>query len=161
MPRKPRKPALSFYQKLRKLKDAGLTPAKAINRPDPSVGNLETLDKRIDRIFDFCKSNLSKSTGMIYFIMYDIENNKVRTQIAKYLLKKGCMRIQKSVFLASTEREVFNEIHSTIKEVQEFYDNYDSVFFVPVGTDQLRSMKIVGRSINYEIITGNKNTLFF
>jgi len=161
MPRKPKKPPLTFYEKLQKIHHAGLNPSKAINRQDPHIENLETLEKRIETIFNFCSSNLSKPAGMIYFVMYDIENNKVRTQIAKYLIKKGCMRIQKSVFLASTDRTVFNEIHTTIKEVQEFYNNYDSVFFVPVSTDQLRSMKIVGQSINYEVVTGNKNTLFF
>lgn len=93
--------------------------------------------------------------------MYDIENNKIRTQIAKYLKKKGCVRVQKSIFLASTERATFNEIHSTIRQVQEVYDNYDSIFFVPVSVDQLRAMKVVGQSISYELILGNKNTLFF
>jgi hypothetical protein len=41
------------------------------------------------------------------------------------------------------------------------YDNYDSIFFVPVSVDQLRAMKIVGQSFSYELITGSKNTLFF
>lgn len=35
---------------------------------------------------------------MYYLIAYDIENNKIRNKIAKYLEKKGS-RIQKSVFL--------------------------------------------------------------
>lgn len=98
---------------------------------------------------------------MLFFIMYDIENNKVRTQIAKYLIKKGCLRVQKSIFFAETERKVFNEIHSDLKDIQELYDNMDSIFFVPVSSDQLRAMKIVGQSIDFELITGNKNTLFF
>ncbi len=98
---------------------------------------------------------------MLFFIMYDIENNKVRTQIAKYLIKKGCLRVQKSIFFAEAERKVFNDIHSDLKAIQELYDNMDSIFFVPVSSDQLRAMKIVGQSIDFELIAGNKNTLFF
>lgn len=35
-----------------------------------------------------------------YLISYDISNNKLRTQLAKILLRYGCKRLQKSVFLA-------------------------------------------------------------
>lgn len=152
---------LTFLQKLQKVKAAGLTHQRPPDDTDPSIAELTTLDERINRIFELYRQNQKYPTKMIFFIMYDIENNKVRNHIAKYLKKKGCVRVQKSIFLASAERVVFNEIHTTIKEVQEVYDNNDSVFFVPVSVDQLRSMKIVGQSINYELILGNRNTLFF
>jgi CRISPR-associated endonuclease Cas2 len=160
MARKPRKP-LTLYEKLLKIKRAGLTHVRPPDSFDPEQKDLPTLEERIDRILELYNRNQKTPTGMIYFIMYDIENNKVRGHIAKYLKKKGCVRVQKSIFLASTERVVFNEIHTTIREVQDFYDNNDSIFFVPVSVDQLRSMKIIGHSINYEIILGSKNTLFF
>lgn len=152
---------LTFLQKLQKVKAAGFTHQRPPDEADPSVEEFESLEERINRIFELYRENQNNPNKMIFFIMYDIENNKVRTHIAKYLKKKGCVRVQKSIFLASTERIVFNEIHTTIKEVQEVYDNNDSVFFVPVSVDQLRAMKIVGQSINYELIIGSKNTLFF
>ncbi len=161
MTRKKKKEPLTFHQKLVKIKNAGLSHIRPPNRKDSAVDDLETLGERIDRIFELFNKLRNDPARMIYFIMYDIENNKVRTQIAKYLKKKGCVRVQKSIFLASTERIVFDEIHRTIKEVQEVYDNYDSVFFVPVSVDQLRAMKIVGQSISYELIIGSKNTLIF
>jgi CRISPR-associated endonuclease Cas2 len=161
MPKKKEKEPLTFHQKLVKIKNAGFSNIRPPNRRDDAVTDMETLDERIDRIFELYNKHRNDPAKMIYFIMYDIENNKIRTQIAKYLKKKGCVRVQKSIFLASSERVKFNEIHNTIKEVQEVYDNYDSVFFVPVSVDQLRSMKIVGQSINYELIIGSKNTLFF
>lgn len=160
MPRKLRKP-LTLYQKLLKVKRAGLSHQRPPNNFDPEQENLQTLQERINRILELYKQNEKKTIGMIYFVMYDIENNKVRTHIAKYLKKKGCVRVQKSIFLASSEREQFNEIYRTIKEVQEFYDNNDSIFFVPVSVDHLRSMKIIGHSIEYDLIIGNTNTLFF
>ncbi|MCF8228285.1 MAG: CRISPR-associated endonuclease Cas2, partial [Bacteroidales bacterium] len=59
------------------------------------------------------------------------------------------------------ERSLFNEIHETLREIQDMYQNDDSLFFVPVSTDQMRSMKIVGRSVDFDLIMDNKNTLFF
>ena len=93
--------------------------------------------------------------------MYDIENNKVRTSIAKYLEQNGCLRVQKSIFFAQSQRQTFNKIHADLKHIQELYDNNDSIFLVPVSTDQVRAMKIIGQNTDFDIIIGNKNTLFF
>jgi CRISPR/Cas system-associated endoribonuclease Cas2 len=65
------------------------------------------------------------------------------------------------VFFAESERTLFDQIHKDLKTIQELYDNNDSIFFIPVSADQLRSMKIVGQSIDFELITGSKTTLFF
>lgn len=97
---------------------------------------------------------------MIYFIMYDIEHNKIRNYIAKYLERKGCSRIQKSIFIANTDRKLYNEIHNTLKAVQEMYENNDSIFFVPASTDEIKAIKIIGKSIDFDFITGSKTTLF-
>lgn len=93
--------------------------------------------------------------------MYDIENDKIRTQIAKYLIRKGCIRIQKSIFLAEAERKLYNELSTTLKEVQEVYDNNDSILFVPVSSDELKSMKIIGQQLDIDFILNNRSTLFF
>jgi len=92
--------------------------------------------------------------------MYDIEHNKIRNYIAKYLQRKGCTRVQKSIFLASTDRKKYDEIQNTLKSVQEMYENNDSVFFVPVSTDEIRAMKVIGKSVDFDLITGSRNTLF-
>ena len=102
-----------------------------------------------------------KTAEMVYFIMYDIENDKVRNLIAKYLKKNGCVRVQRSVFLTSSDREKFSEIHQTLKQVQEFYDNTDSIIIVPVTPDSIRTMKLIGQNINIDLALGNTNTLFF
>jgi len=98
---------------------------------------------------------------MIFFIMYDIENNKVRNHISKYLIKKGCVRIQKSVFLIETERKNYQELHQTLKEVQEVYDNNDSILFIPLSVDELKAMKMIGQQIDVDFIMNNRSTLFF
>lgn len=152
---------LTFLEKLRLIKQAGLHSRSDLTVEQQGGEPMENLQDRIRKILNIYNLHNNNPGKMIYFIMYDIEHDKVRTQIAKYLIKKGCTRVQKSIFLAQSDRAVFNEIHTTIREVQQIYDNNDSVFFVPVSADQLRAMKIVGQSIDMDLILDNKNTLFF
>jgi CRISPR-associated endonuclease Cas2 len=76
--------------------------------------------------------------------MYDIENNKVRNQIAKYLIKKGCTRVQRSIFLADLNTDTYEMIKSDLTEVQAMYDNHDSILIVPVSMEHIRAMKVIG-----------------
>ncbi len=98
---------------------------------------------------------------MMFFIMYDIESNKVRYNIVKYLERMGCYRIQKSIFLANLSMEKYENIRKSLVEVQSLYNNHDSIIVCPVSSDLLRNMKIIGQSINLDVITQSKNTLFF
>lgn len=93
--------------------------------------------------------------------MYDIESNKVRTLIHKYLKRKGCTPIQRSIFLANTSMDVYEEIKADLVAVQEAYENNDSIIVLPVSTDYLRMMKIIGQKIEVDVITHSRNTLFF
>lgn len=98
---------------------------------------------------------------MLFFVMYDIESNKVRRLVCKYLQRKGGSRIQKSIFLANTPVGTFNEIKDDFAEVQAAYDNQDSIIVLSVTTDYLNMMKVIGQKIDVDIITLSKNTLFF
>ena len=154
-----RKPVeFNFAQRMLKLRRAGIRGVSATRIPDETM---EPLPMRISRILGIVEKNKSKSNHMIYFVMYDIESNKVRGLVAKYLLRKGFHRIQKSIFLADTERKVFGEVKDDLKKVQECYDNNDSILLVPVSTEQLNSMKIIGQKIDIDLILKNKNTLIF
>ncbi|MBN2395214.1 MAG: CRISPR-associated endonuclease Cas2 [Candidatus Atribacteria bacterium] len=53
---------------------------------------------------------------MYYLIAYDIENNKIRNKIAKYLEKKG-KRIQKSVFLLDINLYVLKKLKSDLEKL--------------------------------------------
>ncbi len=98
---------------------------------------------------------------MLFFVMYDIESNKVRTLVHKYLKRMGCTPIQRSIFLADTPMETYNKIKDDLAAVQEAYDNDDSILVVPLSSDHLKMMKIIGYKIEIDVITHSKNTLFF
>jgi len=155
-----KKKELSFAEKLRKIKNAGLQEASLITgkaEDDP----LAPLEDRMEKILGIIKKFDKNSNKMIYFVMYDIENNKVRTQVAKYLIKKGCTRVQKSIFLANTNRAVYSQIKTDLKEVQECYENNDSILLVPVSTDEIKAMSMIGQNVDFDLILQNRNTLFF
>ncbi len=98
---------------------------------------------------------------MTYLIMYDINDDKVRNQVSKYLIKKSCIRIQKSVFLARTEHVEFQEIHNSLNEINGYYENKDSIILVPVNSSDVRSMKLIGQNVDIQIVTSKPSTLFF
>jgi len=158
---KQKKRPLTFVEKMQKMHRAGLENSPPPNRMKNNVDELPTIEERVEQLMGIIKQNRQEKGKMIYFVMYDIESTKVRTQIAKYLIKKGCTRVQKSVFIASTDRAVFDEIKNDLKEVQECYENKDSILMIPVSTDEIRAMKLIGQNIDFDLALKNKNTLFF
>lgn len=150
---------------MRRLKGGGVEASKHLRGDDgQSVSwrdSMEDLDARIDRLLGIIKRKDRKATNMIFFVMYDIESDKVRTQIAKYLQREGCSRIQNSIFLADLPHERMDKIRTDLAEVQACYDNHDSILVVPISTDYLQAMKIIGKDINVDLILKNRNTLFF
>jgi len=162
MNKKKKKKDLTFVEQVQLIHRAGLEgKSSKKSKSNPHTDNLDSLQERIKIILNITKKTKIKAGNMLYFIMYDIQNNKIRTLISKHLLKKGCQRVQKSIFFAESERKVYNEIVNDLKHIQEAYENEDSIFFVPVSSDQLRAMKMIGQNIDFDIIAKNKNTLFF
>ncbi|MBQ3657908.1 MAG: CRISPR-associated endonuclease Cas2 [Bacteroidales bacterium] len=146
---------------LQRIAEAGIKDDDEIKRtPEDEESMLDSLPERVRKILNI-NENQRKSTDMLFFVMYDIAHNKVRNMVAKYLIKRGCYRIQKSIFLADLPPEDFNKIKSDLAEVQAAYDNLDSILIVPISTDYLKSMKIIGQNIDVDLIMRNKNTLFF
>ncbi len=159
MPRA-KKPPLSFVEQMRKLIEAGIRDSPRLEIKD-ECDNLGSLEDRVKSILGLTENVRKKSDRMLFFVMYDIESNKVRRLIVKYLIREGCTRIQKSIFLADRPVEVYNRIRSDLAEVQAAYDNEDSIIILPVTTDYLRMMKVIGKNVDVDIITHSRNTLFF
>ncbi len=154
---------LTFVEKMLLMKKAGFTHRGASYETESNEGQepMADLPERVRQILQIVSGTPLKATHMLYFIMYDISDNKVRTAVAKYIEEKGCLRVQKSIFFADTERSVFHKIASDLHAIQELYENEDSIFLVPVSTDQLRSMKIIGQNDAFDLVMGNQNTIFF
>lgn len=150
-------------QILERIKQAGIVadahlPSKAY-APDGSP--LASIDIRIQQLLALANNIYRKPTDMIYLVMYDIESNKVRGLVAKYLIAQGCLRIQNSIFIADTSPERCESIRRDLAEVQASYDNHDSILVVPLSTSNVEAMHIIGRSLDLDLVLKNKTTLFF
>ena len=155
MPRK--KKELSFAEQVTKIYRSGLPRNKP---PVSSIDDLVSLEQRVQEIFGIINKKHNQ-IYMTFFVMYDIENDKVRNQVVKYLLQKGCMRIQKSIFLADLEHEIYAQIKDDLAAVQAYYENNDSIIVCPISADYLRALRIIGKNVDIDIVLKNKNTLFF
>ena len=158
---KKKKKEPTFYEQVMKLKHAGLYDKVSPNRPVNNLEGFDSINERIAKILDIVNTNERKAGNMLFFVMYDIESNKVRRLVVKYLLKHGCHRVQKSIFLADLEASKYEMIRNDLAMVQEAYENEDSILVVPISTDLLKAMKIIGKNIEIDVITKSKNTLFF
>lgn len=143
------------------MKAAGLADSPSPNRNIDGLDELPSLECRLKVLFNIVKNNKRAASQMLFFVMYDIESNKVRRHVVKYLERQGCSRVQKSIFLADLPTSKYEEIKSDLTAVQACYENNDSILVVPISTDYLKAMKVIGQTINVDIITKTANTLFF
>jgi CRISPR-associated endonuclease Cas2 len=157
MPR-PKKKAFTLAEALAKIAEAGIGEAPPLLSEDDQ---LLPINERISKMLNIIQENPIKATDMVYLIMYDISNDKVRLQIAKFLERQGCIRVQKSVFIARTDNPHFQEIHDTLKEVNSYYENQDSIILAPLNATDVRAMKLIGKNLQIEAIVDKPNTLFF
>jgi len=116
------------------------------------------LSQRISSLLNIFKKPNNKYQFM-YLIMYDIEVNKIRTQIAKYLIRSGAIRIQKSVYLISTDNARIQTIRSNLKYIQGIYDNEDSIIIMPVSKDILTKAEFIGKEIYLNHLSDPDSTL--
>lgn len=159
MPRKKRE--VDYIAILRKMCEASVKPAPPKESVSSEEDELKPLPERIQEILSIVNNNQKNVGYMMFFVMYDIESNKVRRYVVKYLQKQGCSRVQKSIFLANLPMEKFNEIKTDLQEVQAAYENKDSILVVPITAEYLKAMKIIGQNIGIDVITHTKNVLFF
>jgi CRISPR-associated endonuclease Cas2 len=148
----------SLKERLESIVRAGIQPPPARVPPGEQ---LPELNERVAQILGIIQAAPIKATTMVYLIMYDITDDKVRREIANYLITTGCTRIQKSVYLIKTANARFEEIHNTLSEVNGLYANEDSIMLVPVNSTDVRGMKLIGQNVDIKLITDPPNTLFF
>jgi CRISPR-associated protein Cas2 len=165
MPRKKKyihKPLSELNQNWEK---AGLpfVPEKRLNEVTALENITNTLPEGLKGFFDFFKNSqtLKRSEDMYCFIMYDIENTKIRNMMAKYLIQKGCIRVQKSIYFARFHRKLQKEVTVVLRKMQACYENQDSILVLPVGEDMLNSLTCIGKTFEFKLITAPKHTLFF
>ena len=138
--------------------------AAALHQPNQALTDGKgTLPERLQQFMEFLTKNqpTKRPEDMYCFIMYDIENDKIRRLMAKYLEQKGCVRVQKSVFFGRFHRKLQREVTDVLRKMQACYENEDSILVLPVGEDILNSLTCIGKEFELQLMTAPKHTLFF
>lgn len=141
------------------LRQAAISGGELICGPKVDVDGLPTLRERIAKIFNCVRATGLNPGKMTFFVMYDIASNKVRTLVAKYLERIGLARVQKSVFMGCADRKVYERLKDDLADVQAAYENSDSIIVIPVSADMAKSMRLIGRELDIDIITQSRNIL--
>ncbi len=95
---------------------------------------------------------------MIIWVLYDIENDKVRGKVAKYCLQAGLYRVQKSVFLGTLEAHQKDTLHLQIEDLID--PAKDSVYMFPMSKDELRQTELMGQAFDKNLVTDQVRALF-
>ena len=77
-----KKEDITFVRRMKILRKAGIDTSKPISTEVDNYDDLPELSERINKILGICNNFSHKANQMIYFVMYDIEDNKVRKYIA-------------------------------------------------------------------------------
>lgn len=157
------KAPIESHERSQRQRASGINPPRPTNEPAlySDEEALNPLEERVKKIFNIIDSHKRPAGNMLFFVMYDIESNKVRYNIVKYLERNGCTRIQKSIFLADLDNATYSKIRNDLAKIQSLYENNDSIIICPISTDLINNMKIIGKSIDVDVIMKNRNTIFF
>lgn len=160
MAKKTPKPEITFPERLRRIRESGLQSAGLRGYMRDSERLLPDLAERVRLIENFVRrQSENNGTDMLFFVMYDIEDHKVRRHLAKYLIKNGCTRMQKSVFLGNAAPKKYREIAETLEEVNSLYENGDSILILPVTKENMVQLNVIGKDLNYKMVAAPPNVL--
>ena len=72
-----KKEPLSYIEVLRRLAHAGVSGSPPINRHTGPTDDMPTLRERVDFLIGIANNSKINATRMMFFVMYDIESDKV------------------------------------------------------------------------------------
>ena len=95
---------------------------------------------------------------MIAWVLYDIEDDKRRTKVAKVCKQAGLYRVQFSVFLGTLEN---NEKDTLELRIEELIDtDKDSVYIFPMSKNELQQTALLGKAFDKDLVTDKVKALF-
>ena len=95
---------------------------------------------------------------MITWVLYDIENDKARTRVAKACKQAGLYRVQLSVFLGELDDNRRDELHLQIEALIDA--GRDKVYIFPMSKNELRQSILLGQAFDRKLVTDQVKALF-
>lgn len=95
---------------------------------------------------------------MIAWVIYDVENDKARTKVAKCCKQAGLYRVQLSVFLGTLDAEQ-KDILSLQLEALINADR-DKVYIFPMSKSELQQTILLGQAFDKKLVSDEVKALF-
>ena len=99
-------------------------------------------------------------TKQHYIISYDISNHSLRNKMAKLLIRHGCERVQKSVFLAANiNKEELMQMKAEAKQLMQQHSAYrptDSLICFSIQKQSIPDMLWEGNTMELKRILEEK-----
>ncbi|MGB5026358.1 MAG: CRISPR-associated endonuclease Cas2 [Saprospiraceae bacterium] len=100
---------------------------------------------------------------MYRMILYDINDNVLRTKLSKILEQEGLIRVQMSVFVGMVEDTKLAVLESRLQnKIHDKLDKQDKILILDLSFNHLDQAKWVGdKPMEIDEILGKVNELFF
>lgn len=85
-----------------------------------------------------------------FMVLYDIQDDKIRNYISKYLERNGLKRVQKSVFIGTVKPSLFEEMKTDLEEANALYENSDSIMFIKLSRPFSQCIHIIGEKTTFD-----------
>lgn len=95
---------------------------------------------------------------MITWILYDIENDKARTKVAKCCKQAGLYRVQLSCFLGTIDKEELDILQLQIESL--INEDIDKVYIFPMNKGELQQSILMGQAFDKKLVTDEIRMLF-
>ncbi len=96
---------------------------------------------------------------MIIWVLYDIQNDRARTKVAKYCKQAGLYRVQYSCFLGSVESNRKDTLELQIEA--EINREIDKVYIFPMSKNELKDTVLLGQAFDKKLVSDKVKALFF
>jgi len=95
---------------------------------------------------------------MIAWVLYDIEDDKVRSKVAKFCKQAGLYRVQFSVFLGTIDFNQKDTLQLQLKSL--INEKTDSVYIFPMSKNELQATVLLGKAFDKKMVTDEVRALF-
>ena len=105
------------------------------------------------------KTNFAHLLNMIIWVLYDIENDRARTKVAKVCKQSGLYRVQFSCFLGTLDAHEKYILELKVKDLMD--ETRDKVYIFPMSKQELQSTVLLGQAFDKKMVTDEVLALFF
>ena len=96
---------------------------------------------------------------MIAWVLYDIEQDRARTRVAKYCKQAGLYRVQLSCFLGTLDAHEKDVLELKIQA--EINEKVDKVYIFAMSKSELKASVLLGQAFDKKLVTDEVLAMFF